>query len=147
MKIEISREEIVKHHDHILAVSGGDVGLIDKSTLDFAVDSVNDEENPLQQATNFLYYIGAGHAFVNGNKRTAFEVAKGIMTSGAIKLDVPQKEVISFVTGSLAQGKVSKEEVGEWLSSHSKKVSQTPEFNKITTENIEKDKKLLKKLD
>jgi prophage maintenance system killer protein len=145
--IKIDEKNVIEHNKHILNVSGGDFGIIDPSTLSFAVDSVNDEKDPLQKATNFLYYAGRGHAFENGNKRTAFEVAKGICSSGAIELTIPQNDVISFVTGSVAQGKVTRNEVKEWLSSYSKLTEEHPDFNKITKENIEKDKELLKRLD
>lgn len=145
--IKINKESVIGHNKHILNVSGGNFALIDPSTLEFAIDSVNDEKNALQQATNFLYYVGAGHAFENGNKRTAFEVAKGIMASGAMIVDAPQEEVIGFVTGSVAQGKVNREEVKEWLSSNSNLTEEHPDFNKVTSENIEKDKELLRKLD
>jgi len=147
MEIKINRENIIEHNKHILAVSGGDFGILFPSNLDFAIESVNNESNPINQATNFLYYTTTGHPFENGNKRTAFEVAKGIMASGSIVLGVSQNEIINFVTGSLAQGKATKEDVKDWLSSHSEKTEEHPDFNKITSENIDKDKNLLKKLD
>lgn len=146
--IKISKENIMEHNRHILAVSGGEVcGVKDMSTLEFAIDSVNYEKDPIQQAANFLYYVGDGHAFWEGNKRTAFEVAKGILASGAIVLDAPQGEIINFVVGSVAQGKTTREGVRTWLSNHSELTEEHPDFNKITSENIEKDKELLKKLD
>lgn len=145
--IQISRENIIKHNKHILNVSGGSYGMIDPSTLDFAIDMVNNEKDPLKQATNFLYYAGTGHPFENGNKRTAFEVSKNIMASGSLCLNASQEEIINFVTGNVAQGKVTKNEIKTWLSSHSEKTEEHPDFNKIIRENIEKDKELLKKLD
>ncbi len=120
--------------------------MIDHSNLGFAVDAVNHETDPLKQATIFLYYMGTGHTFENGNKRVAFEVAKGILASGAWMLNPPIPEVISFVTGSIAQGKATKDNVYNWLSQYSQPTEENPEFNKITGENIEKDKELLKKL-
>lgn len=145
--IKIKEEDIINHNKHILAVSGGDFGIIDPSTLGFAIDSVNNEKDPLQQATNFLYYAGAGHAFANGNKRTAFEVAKGICASGAIVIDAPVEVTAEFIAGSVAQGKVTREDVKTWLTTYSKLTEEHPDFNKVTKENIEKDKELLKKLD
>lgn len=145
--IKIKEEDIIKHNQHILAVSGGDFGIIDKSTLGFAVDSVNNESEPIQQATNFLYYIGAGHAFENGNKRTAFEVAKGICASGAIIIDAPVQATVDFITGKVAQGKANRDDVKNWLMTHSKLTEEHPNFNKVTKKNIEQDKELLKKLD
>jgi len=146
-EIKINREKIIEHNKHILAVSGGCYGMIDPSILDFAIDSVNNEKDPLKQATIFLYYVGTGHPFENGNKRTAFEVSKNILASGSLYLNASQEEIINFVTGSIAQGKVTKNEIKYWLSSHSEMTEEHPEFNKIITENIEKDKELLKKLD
>src|SRR3989344_662450 len=147
MEIKINEADIIKHNKHILAVSGGDFGVFQKSELDFIVDVVNNEKEPINQATDFLFYGVSNHPFLNGNKRTAFEVAKGIMASGALILGIPESEVISFVTGSLVQGKATKIDVKDWLVSHSKPVSEKPDFNEVTSQNIEKDKKLLKKLD
>ncbi|MCR4284661.1 MAG: Fic family protein [archaeon] len=145
--IKRTTEEIINHNKHILSVSGGNFGIINKSTLEFAVDSVNNEIDPIKQAGNFLYYAGAGHPFENGNKRTAFEIAKGIMASGAIVIDASETGIINFVTGSVAQGKTDVKTVTNWLSSHSRLTDEHPEFNRITKENIDKDKELLKKLD
>lgn len=145
--IKRTKEEIINHNKHILAVSGGDFGIMDNSTLEFAIDSINNETDALKQATNFLYYVGAGHPFENGNKRTAFEVAKGLMASGSIVGEFAQEDVVDFITGSLAQGKATKKDVYDWLSSHAIKTDEHPDFNKATTENIEKDKGWLKKLD
>ena len=147
MEIKINKEDIIKHNKHILAVSGGDFAVLNSSNLEFAIDSVNNETSPINQATNFLYYGVINHPFLNGNKRTSFEVSKGIMASGALVLTAPQSEIINFVTGSLAQGRASKDDVKIWLSEYSKPTDTRPEFNEITSENIERDKKLLKKLD
>jgi len=146
-EIKIDKEQIINHNKHILAVSGGNFGVIDLSNLEFAVDSVNYEVDTIQKATNFLYYMGAGHTFENGNKRIAFEGAKGIMASGGRVVTANSGEVINFVTGSVAQGKATKEDVKEWLILNSKPVNEKPEFNEVTSKNIEKDKELLKKLD
>jgi len=145
--IKRTKEEIINHNKHILAVSGGDFGILDNSTLEFAIDSINNETDTLKQAGNFLYYAGAGHPFENGNKRTAFEIAKGLMLSGSMVLTASQDGIINFVTGSLAQGKVTRDETYNWLSSNSEMTEEHPEFNQITTENIEKDKEFLKNLD
>jgi prophage maintenance system killer protein len=147
MEIKINKENIIEHNKHILAVSGGDFAVLNKGDLDFAIDSVNNETNPLNQATNFLYYGANGHFFEAGNKRTAFEIAKGIMASGSMIIEAPQEEIINFVTGSIAQGKANREDVRVWLSSNSKPINEKPEFNEVTSKNIEKDKKLLKRLD
>jgi len=147
MEIKINKENVIQHNKHILNVSGGSFAIINNPNLEFAIDSVNNETNPVNQATNFLYYTITGHPFENGNKRTAFEVAKGIMASGAMIIEAQPNEVISFVTGSLAQGMATKQDVREWLSLHSKLINKKPEFNEVTSQNIEKDKELLKRLD
>ena len=147
MEIKINKNDILEHNKHILDVSGGNFAIINHSNLEFAVDSVNNETNPINQATNFLYYVGMGHPFVEGNKRTAFEIAQGILTSGGRVITASENEVINFVTGSVAQGKVTIEEVKRWLSFNSKSNNENSEFNVITSKNIEKDKELLKRLD
>src|SRR3989344_6542984 len=111
----LKKEDVIKHNKHILAVSGGDFGLVNDN-LSFTVDSVNQEKNLLDKSTNFLYYTIAGHPFIEGNKRTAFEIAKGILASGGSLLKAREEEIIGFITGSLAQDKVSKEETRNWLS-------------------------------
>lgn len=143
----ITNEDVIKHNKHILAVSGGSFAILNKGDLDFAVSSVNDETDPINQATNFLYYGANGHFFEAGNKRTAFEISKGLLASGGYIFEAPQEEIIGFVTGSIAQDKVSKDEVKGWLSSHSESVNEKPDFNEVLSENIEEDKELLKKLD
>jgi len=145
--IKRTKEEIIEHNKHILSVSGGDFGIINSPNLEFAVDSINNETDALKQATNFLYYASVGHPFANGNKRTAFEISKGLLLSGSRTLTASQEDIITFVTGSLAQGKATREETHNWISSNSIITKEHPDFNKIVTENIEKDKEFLKKLD
>lgn len=147
MEIKIDKESIIIHNKHILNVSGGNFAIINPSNLEFAIDSVNNESDPLKQATNFLYYTATGHPFENGNKRTAFEVAKGILASGALILDAQSGAIIQFITGNLAQGNATKKDVENWLISNSKPLNKNSDFNEVTTENINKDKRLLKKLD
>lgn len=147
--IRINKEDVIKHNKHILAVSGGDFGIIDNSTLEFAVDSVNAETEPIEQASSFLFYAGNGHPFENGNKRTAFTIASGILASGAIVLTAPEQEIKEFVVGSVAQGKVSRDDVKEWLIKNTKpdKKGFSLDFNQTTSEIIIKKVDLLKELD
>jgi len=147
MKIEINKESVIDHNKHILEVSGGTYAIINSSNLEFAVDSVNNETNPINQAANFLYYAGMGHPFEAGNKRTAFKVAEGILLSGSRLINASQDEIVNFVTGSVAQGKASREDVRVWLDSHSESTGESPDFNQATSEAISKDVELLKKLD
>ena len=137
----LAKEDIIKHNRHILAVSGGSFGILHMNNLEFVINAVNQEKDSLKKAANVLYYMVEGHPFLEGNKRTGFEIAKGILASGGKLFEGQPEEIIGFITGSVAQGKASREEIKIWLNKHMKSTNEKREFNTNTQENIEKDKK------
>ncbi|MDD5331486.1 MAG: type II toxin-antitoxin system death-on-curing family toxin [Candidatus Nanoarchaeia archaeon] len=142
----LTNEEVIKHNKHIIDVSGGDFGVLQRGDLDFIVDSSNQAKTIIDKATSLLYGIANSHSFLNGNKRTAFELSKGVLESGGYAFTASPESIIGFI-GGIAQDQVSKPQVKEWITTNSHFTGSTLNLTSIVTENINKDKELLKKLD
>ena len=78
-----SVEQVERLHERVLDVTGGERGDLSRSNLEYVLDAVKemgeelDVRNALKQKAAFLLYnLISQHPFVNGNKRTAFELVK-----------------------------------------------------------------------
>ena len=65
--------------------------------------------------------IICGHPFVDGNKRTGFEVADTILKAKGYKFTASQDEILKFILELAMKGKEI-EEIVKWLKSNTKKV-------------------------
>jgi death-on-curing protein len=61
--------------------------------------------------------ITTDHPFVDGNKRTALVVALAFLELNGLEIDASQEEIyLTFL--QLAAGRISEEQLSEWLSTH-----------------------------
>lgn len=61
------------------------------------------------------------HSFVDGNKRTVFQVIFAFLQINGLYLNVPEPEVV-ITMQQLAQGSVSEKELALWLSKFSEEI-------------------------
>ena len=78
-----SVEQVERLHDRVLDVTGGEHGDLSRSNLEYVLAAVKEigEELDIRTAVKkkaafLLYNLISQHPFVNGNKRTAFELVK-----------------------------------------------------------------------
>lgn len=108
----------VIHADQI-ATHGGAYGLRDEGMLASALSRARNrygyEGADLHQlAADYGYGIARNHPFVDGNKRTAFQVMYVFMRVNGWELDAPEPEVV-LVMQALAAGELSKDSLAQWL--------------------------------
>ena len=65
-------------------------------------------------AANYLFWIVKNHAFVDGNKRTAWVIARTFLALNGVSLDFDALEAITFVE-SVAAGAVDRAEATIWF--------------------------------
>jgi len=106
---------------------GGLSGIRDQGMLDSALAKPqHDIYNPsrykpdsslYELASAYSFGLAKNHPFMDGNKRIAFTVTAVFLELNGKVLNAPEAEVVVFYE-SLVGGKVTEEELMQWLSSN-----------------------------
>jgi death on curing protein len=109
-------------HDRQLAEHGGGVGVRDARLLESAlarpVNQWNYGEDDLPAlAAAYAYGVAKNHPFVDGNKRTAWVLARLFLALNDVSLAFTSEEAIATVL-ALAAGELSEEEMADWFRVH-----------------------------
>lgn len=109
-------------HDRQLAEHGGGVGVRDAGMLESALARpVNawayGADDPAVLAAAYAFGVARNHPFVDGNKRTAWVLARTFLALNEHEFSVAPTEAIATML-ALAAGEVSEEEMADWLRSH-----------------------------
>ena len=113
-------------HDRQLAEHGGGVGVRDYGMLESALGRpVNrwayGEDDLSTLAATFAFGIARNHPFIDGNKRTAWVVARLFLVLNGITLSYTPEDAVNTVL-ALASGDLSEEELAEWFRAQILKV-------------------------
>ena len=106
-------------HERSLSNHGGSEGIRDSRALESALvlpENLLMYESPSasELAANYLFGIVKSHAFVDGNKRTAWVTARTFLALNGVSLDFDALEAITFVE-SVAAGQVDRAEAALWF--------------------------------
>jgi death on curing protein len=118
----IETELVLAIHDRQLAEHGGGVGIRDAGALESALARpINKwsygEERLAALAAAYAFAIARNHPFVDGNKRTAWVVARLFLALNRITLRFGPEEAIKTVL-ALAAGELTQEEMADWFRRH-----------------------------
>jgi len=110
-------------HDDQVATHGGVYGLRDEGLLASALARARNRygyegADIYRLAADYGYGIARNHPFIDGNKRTAFQVMYVFLKVNSWNLDAPEPEVV-LVMRSLAAGELSEDELAQWLKQYS----------------------------
>ena len=113
-------------HDRQIARHGGASGLRDEGLLQNAMQRpVNkwqyENVDIFECAAAYAYGISKAHAFVDGNKRTAFVTSVTFLRLNGWHFVTEPAEGLAFVEG-LASDEVSEEKFKSWLEHGSKEI-------------------------
>jgi death-on-curing protein len=106
-------------NDRQLAEHGGLVGVRDAGALDSALArpqnlaAYGDPDAPALAAA-YAFGIARNHPFADGNKRTAWVLARLFLSANGLALQFDKLEAIRTVE-ALAAGQLSEDELGQWL--------------------------------
>ena len=119
-------ESIVLYiHDDQIATHGGSYGILNANLLASALARPRNLygyegiTSLTRLAASYGYGLVKNHSFVDGNKRTAFQVMFVFLKINGLYLDAPEPEVV-ITMQQLAQGEISEEELAIWLNKFTK---------------------------
>lgn len=109
-------------HDRQLAEHGGPSGVRDQGLLESALAKpVNKwgygENDVCALAAAYAFGVARNHPFTDGNKRTAWVLARTFLVLNDRQLVFDREEAIATVQ-TLAAGELSEEELAKWFREH-----------------------------
>ncbi len=106
-------------HDRQLSEHGGGAGVRDLGLLESALARpINQwnygEDDPAVLAAAYAFGVARNHPFVDGNKRTAWVLARLFLAMNGHKLAFTSADAIEIMV-SLAAGKIEEEVLANWF--------------------------------
>lgn len=106
-------------HDRQLAEHGGGTGVRDKGMLESALGRPIDqwhyhEDDPASLAAAYAFGVARNHPFIDGNKRTAWVLARLFLALNGHKLVFTASDAIATVL-ALAAGELAEHELADWF--------------------------------
>lgn len=125
--IVIQMEEmIIKIHDTIIKLSGGEYGIRDKggiynSTYKLLNHQYKNLRDPKKIGAFALNEFAKRHFFTDGNKRTAYAIAKIFMLINKCHLTTQYSEATNFILKvAKHNSKINYEDIKKWFDENSK---------------------------
>jgi death on curing protein len=120
----LSVEDAEWSHDRILEVTGGERGDLAKANLEFILERVKEigegletKKAVVKKAAFLLFSLVVHHPFINGNKRTAFEIVDAFLEMNGYGLRAKTDEVYGLLS-DLGAGKTSERQVENWITTN-----------------------------
>ncbi|GLT02454.1 death-on-curing protein [Sphingobium jiangsuense] len=115
----IETELALAIHDRQLAEHGGPTGLRDASGLESALARprnrwVYGETDICALAAAYAYGLARNHPFIDGNKRTAWVLARLFLALNGVAIQFIAEDAIRIVL-SLASGEIDEEKLSDWF--------------------------------
>jgi death-on-curing protein len=121
----ISRREAEFYHAQLVRQFGGATGLRDPGILDAALNrpfaGFGEEEffpTGFDKAAVLMHGIITGHPFIDGNKRTGYELGRLVLQESGYDVQAPEDVRYAMVTRA-ATGQMDVEDIKAWLIEHS----------------------------
>lgn len=110
-------------HDRQIAEHGGIIGVRDMGMLESALGRpvnqwVYGEDDLWRLAAAYAFGVARNHPFADGNKRTAWVLARLFLAYNGATLSYDPQDAIATVL-ALAAGDLSEEELAGWFREHS----------------------------
>ena len=113
---------VLDFHRQQLAAHGGGEGVRDMGLLQSALARpmnafyYNQVVSLSKLAACYAYGIAKNHAFIDGNKRTAYVVMRAFLVGNGFDIDATKEQKYETMY-RLAAGELNEEELAEWLQS------------------------------
>lgn len=123
----LSLEQVLFIHQQMLEKYGGSEGVRDQNLLEFSIvkpriSAFGEEVYPtlFLKLAALLHAIIRNHAFVDGNKRTAFGAMHLMLLKNGYDLTSSTDQEVQMCLDA-ATGKLTVEEIANWIENHAKK--------------------------
>jgi death on curing protein len=116
----VSLPVVIAIHEAQVAEHGGSVGIRDQGLLESALarpqnlNAYEESASVYDLAAAYAVGIAKNHAFLDGNKRTAWVICGTFLRLNGIDLLVEEPEVVAMMVGAAA-GSVSERQFSRWL--------------------------------
>jgi len=122
----VSVDDAILAHQQSIANYGGSDGVRDAGGLESALAypqnlAAYGEPGLADLAAGYLFAIARNHAFVDGNKRTAWTVMRLFVALNGGRLNYERLEAVRFVEG-VAGGAIDYDGAREWIAARLVKV-------------------------
>ena len=106
-------------HDEQLAEHGGGAGIRDRGALQSALArpqnlAAYEKPDAAALAAAYAYGVARNHPFVDGNKRTAWVLARLFLVKNGVRLQYRDADAV-IVMLRLAAGEVGEDELAQWF--------------------------------
>lgn len=123
----VTRALVELIHEGVIEIGGGSYGLRDAALLESALTRPQNlhaygDTDVFQLAASYAEGIARNHAFVDGNKRTAFFVASDFLEQNGYELQGAVDQEHADMMVELGQGKISREDAAEHLRKCSRQI-------------------------
>jgi death-on-curing protein len=118
----VPEDVVLSFHRQQLAAHGGGEGVRDMGLLQSALARpmnafyYNQVISLTKLAACYAYGIAKNHAFVDGNKRTAYVVARAFLVMNGFDIEATKEEKYLIIY-RLAAGELTEEQLADWLES------------------------------
>lgn len=124
----VTRQQVEFIHEAVIEMAGGGQGLRDAALLESALARPQNqyaygETDTFQLAASYAEAISRNHAFVDGNKRTAFYVAVDFLEQNGFQLQPAKGVEHAKMMEQLGQGKITRDQATAHLREHSQAMS------------------------
>ncbi len=122
--IWVTRQQVEFIHEAVIEIAGGAQGLRDAALLESALARPQNqyaygETDTFQLAASYAEAISRNHAFVDGNKRTAFYVAVDFLEQNGFLLQAAEGVEHAEMMEQLGQGTITRDQAAAHLRKHS----------------------------
>lgn len=109
----LNAEKIFEIHDTIIDNYGGEKGILNEGSIDYLIYLLEKENDVFKKATLVLYRLITNHPFVDGHKRTAFDLADQLFRHEGFYIQ-KNEETINVLL-SIAKYECKEENIEKWL--------------------------------
>jgi len=119
----VSRAAVRAIHADQIREHGGSLGLRDAGLLESALERPRHRRHYeptsdlMRLAAAYGYGLARNHAFIDGNKRVAFQVMYVFLGLNGYRISAPEPEVVAIML-SVADGRTDEQALADWLRAH-----------------------------
>jgi death-on-curing protein len=119
-----SLNQVERLYEQIIRTTGGERGYLGKSNLEYLLDTVKDigerlnrKQALVKKASFLLYNIILLHPFLNGNKRTAYELVRLFLRLNGYEISSDAAGAYELLL-DVASGKAAAGDVERWIATN-----------------------------
>lgn len=110
---------VISLHDRQLAEHGGPPGVRDQGALESALArpvnlAAYEEPDAAALAASYAFGLARNHSFIDGNKRTAWVVARLFLTANGVALNFARDDAVRTML-ALASGDLDEDALAGWF--------------------------------